>query len=152
MSVLSKIKEFLDTLSDDEVGDGIGEPDLDGEQGIDGANIRPTDGPTDNADEVATGATDGGGDADEAGEGNDAGDTAPESEIEASELRDSAQLLGAENERLRNLLLDAGIDPDDTPLDDVVEDEAGAEPDEYDDDAAQADIDKQLADIEMLKK
>ena len=90
-----------------------------------------------------------------AGEGDGAEpETLPESETSDTELRDSLVKLGAENEALRGenealrtRLAELGGDVE-LPI--VEEAEAEAE-DEYDDEAAQADLDTQAAQIAALR-
>ena len=72
-------------------------------------------------------------------------ETIPGSEVSEAELRDSLTVLATENERLRTILADNGIAYDD---DSAVEDGETVTPstdvdaeDDYDDEAAQADID-----------
>lgn len=146
MDFLAKLKEWIASLDSDDSADGIGEPDLDGNAdnapdspGTDQDALRNEDGPTDNADDTADGAT--GGDSDAADDEDDEADeTAPEAEVDADVLRNSINKISAENERLRVLLTDAGIDFEvDEEVPDGDESPEDAD-DEYDDEAATADI------------
>lgn len=129
--------------------DTADEPVLDAPEGEEGDSIRDDAPPTDTADVVEDGAANV--DA-EAGDGVDSaaeedadaeGETLPDSEVSEAELRNSLNELGAENERLRVILTEAGIDFE--PSEEVLDgDETAAdEDDEYDDEAAEADIAEQ---------
>jgi len=127
-------------ISDDGTDDA---PNLDAPQGGEGSDIRPDDAPTpdaENAPEAGAGVDNAEGEA-----ADDEAETIPGSEVSEAELRDSLTVLATENERLRTILADNGIAYDD---DSAVEDGETVTPstdvdaeDDYDDEAAQADID-----------
>lgn len=130
---------------------GAGEGGVTPEQGEEGADIRADDAPTDDAENIPDDGTGDG--SDDAGSADDAGDdagdsdgeeTMPDSDAELAQLRDSITVIATENERLRTILTDNGIDfegePEIEAAIDSVDSEADAEV-EYDDEAAQADID-----------
>jgi hypothetical protein len=153
MGLKDKLREFLDTVGDDDIDDP-------GEAGI-----REGDAPTDEADQVEE-VADGGAadegideDVDESGDGDDTDEDADS--IEDDGLQDSAETvaslraslikLGTENERLRTRLAELGGDAaltTDLEVEDEVEED---EPDEQTDEEAQADIDSQLEQIEALR-
>jgi len=118
-------------------------PNLDAPEGEEGANIRSEDGPTsDRENNPVAGA----GVSTAEGEEDDQSETIPGSEVSEAELRDSLTVLATENERLRTILADNGIAYDDES---AVEDGEAVTPvtdvdaeDDYDDEAAQADIDE----------
>ena len=128
------------TPSDDGTDDA---PNLDAPQGGEGSDIRPDDAPTpdaENAPEAGAGVDNAEGEA-----ADDEAETIPGSEVSEAEQRDSLPVLATENERLRTILADNGIAYDD---DSAVEDGETVTPstdvdaeDDYDDEAAQADID-----------
>jgi len=106
-------------------------PNLDAPQGEDGADIRADDAPAPDAENEPEAEAD---------------ETISESEVGEAELRDSLTVLATENERLRTILADNGIAYDDeSPVEDgeavTPATDVDAE-DDYDDEAAQADIDK----------
>lgn len=153
MGLKDKLREFLDTVGDDELDDA------------DEPGIREGDGPTDEADqveEVGDGAADEGidEDIDESGDGDDTdagenegddGNGLQESETTVEQLRASLIKIGAENERLRTRLAELGGDAaltTDLEVEDEVEED---EPEEQSDEEAQADIDDQLKQIEDLR-
>lgn len=146
-SVLARIREFLDSLGSE--GDGA---DLAAEQGEEGSDIRADDAPTDDAENIPDDGTGDG--SDDAGAVDDAGDdagnsdgeeTLPDSEAELAQLRDSITVIATENERLRTILTDNGIDFEGDPeIEAAIQgeaDEVAEENGEYDDETAQADID-----------
>ena len=150
---LKELLRNLLTQADAEDGDGIGEADENAED-----SIRADDKPApessafDGAEDSAQVAEAGAGVTDVAEEDTAAqGETIPESEVSVAELRDSLVTLGTENERLRNMVVDLGGDPDTE-----VEIEAGddeAESFYADDDEAIADMDAQKKQIaELLGK
>lgn len=151
-SVLARIREFLDSLG----GDGD-EPNLDAPEGEAGADIRADNAPAGDAENIPDDGTEGansdGIEADDAGSADDAGDdagdsdseeTMPDSDAELAQLRDSMTVIATENERLRTILTDNGIDFEGEPEIEASIDSANTEDDtdaEYDDEAAQTDID-----------
>ena len=112
------------------------------------------DGP-DEADQPAE-AGDGDTTADEAADDTEA-ETLPASEVSVAELRDALNVLGAENEALRTRIAelggDAAMGDDDTNADDddVSDDDVSDDGDDYNDDKAAADIDKQKQEIAALR-
>lgn len=155
-SVLARIREFLDSLgSDGDEGTHGNEPISEAQADADEASeyadapkadIRADDAPTDDAENLPDDGT--GGSSDDAGAADDATDdgekTMPDSEAELAQLRDSMTVIATENERLRTILTDNGIDFEGEPEIEAAIDKTDAEdvPDaEYDDEAAQADID-----------
>lgn len=158
MSFKSKLMELINGLPDEDE-----EP-----SGDDG--IREGDGPTDDADTTANGATDGGGDegidesGDDAGDGEDEEDDEdglPESDVTVEQLRASLVKLGIENERLRTRLAELGGDAAlttdlnaDNDLDTEAEEDADqdeVDEEEVDEETAQKDIDAQKDQIAKLK-
>lgn len=81
------------------------------------------------------------------------GETLPQSEVSESELRDSLNRLATENETLRNRIAELAGDAALDAVDPTAALLAETEPDpaEYDEDAAQADVDEQLASIAALR-
>lgn len=152
--ILGALRNLL-SQADADGGPGEADP-------IEAPGIRPTDPPTTEAEPVdpaaapAEPATINDALEPEAGAGvtdpaqnveAETGETLPASEVSEAELRDSAVNLGTENERLRNLVIDLGGNPD--PEDEIIDPEADPAP-EYDDDAATADIAAQKAQIAAL--
>lgn len=146
------------TEPEDGAANGIGEADITDPDAPAETPANPetaeTPAGTPDADTPDGAAPDAGAGADNAAEAeaDTTGETLPESEVSESELRDSLNRLAAENETLRNRLAElAGdaaldeLDPTEAALD-AVEDI-----DEQDDEAAQADIDEQLAAIAALR-
>jgi hypothetical protein len=77
-------------------------------------------------------------------------ETLPDSQAELAQLRDSATVLATENERLRTILTDNGIDFDGDAVIEaaiVASDDDPDPEDDYDDEKAQADIDEQKRQI-----
>lgn len=168
MDILAELRKLLKMAEgnepDDATANGIGEA-----EHIDAAPAETPQGdgtaePTEPA--ADTPAADAPADADaDAGAGVDnaaqedadaAGETLPQSEVSEGELRDALNKLAAENETLRNRLAElagddalAALDPTEAALDAVKDDPA--EDAEYDEDAAQADVDDQLAAIAALR-
>lgn len=149
-AILAWLAQQLGIGGDADGGAGEGDvapegdaPNLDAPEGEEGADIRPDDEPTpDAANEPVAGD---GVDTPE-GEEADETETIPGSEVSEAELRDALTVLATENERLRTILTENGIAyEDDSPVEDgetvTPADDVDAE-DDYDDDAAQADIDK----------
>lgn len=146
MSLKSKLMDFLAGIEDDETGVADAVTD---ETATDAKAVTdPLESPDirDNS-EPATGVdSETGGD--ESGDGEE-GETLGGSEVSEAELRDSLVNLGAENERLRNMVIDLGGDPEAEPEIETEELDADTE-DEYDDDAAEADIADQQKQIAAL--
>lgn len=147
--LLAKFAAFLGIGGDDD--GGAGEADVTADDTTDQDNLRNEDGPTDDADVTADGATgdEGGNDADNVSDdsGDDGEQTQTASDVELAELRDSMGVIAAENERLRTILTENGIDFE--PAIDVTDGDASAadadSDDDYDDEAATADIAAQKA-------
>ena len=111
----------------------------------------PIDGP-DEADQPSD-AGDGDMTADEAADDTEA-ETLPASEVSDAELRDALNKLGAENETLRTRIAELGGDAElSETADDVAEslDDDVTDVEEYDDEAATADIEKQKNEIAALR-
>lgn len=145
MGLKKSILEFLAGVDDDDEEPnelGVGESGADEAAADEVApdEAAPADAPDagagdENAEEVAA---------------DDADETLPASEVSLAELRDEVTRLAAENESLRNRIAELGGD---SAADDVEADEAEEVEEEahYDDEAAQADLDEQAAQIAALR-
>lgn len=148
--LLAKFAAFLGIGAEDDGGAGEGDVSADESTSTDQDNLRNEDDPTDDADNTADGATgDEGGSSDDAADdnGDDGEQTQTASDVELAELRDSMTVIATENERLRTILTENGIDFEPAiEVDDGDDTAAAADAgDEYDDDAATADIAAQKA-------
>jgi hypothetical protein len=157
MNLIEALRNLLSQAEADD-GDGIGETEETApETGQDADSIRADDAPApessafDGVEDSSQVAEAGAGVTDAAEEGSDAqGETLPESEVATAELRESLVTLGTENERLRNMVVDLGGDPD--AGSDIEEDADDEDSGSYyaDDDEAVADIDAQKKQIAEL--
>lgn len=158
VDLLAELRKLLGMAEADtgDAADGIGEADVEGDE-VEADEVDDLDSTTDDTvendspvDEDAPEAGTGDTNADEVA-ADDAEETMPDSEVSVAELRDALGKLGSENERLRNLVAELGGDAalGDDETEDVVEDEVDPE---YDDEAAQKDLDEQERQIASLSR